>query len=224
MTELSSREPFSEEAISQPLPAAYYLYYFDNNMHKRFTAASVEELHQALNEQFDLVLCKKGVKVNDPTWNYNFFTNENDKIFANVSVSFTNFHRDPKGPERKWMKITKTASISKTAFSVSTEVVEEEFPKQIPYFFDNNQKDIKYANSLEAILEAYQTHLMLSMHDFSKEEEAHNNVFYEMDNEDRDRVMSEWAFTYFAPYERKWVRLTRKVSYRVRSPPVSIKM
>lgn len=212
----------AEEPVAQA--SAYYLFYFNNNVQKKYTANEVEEVHQALNEQFDFAVSKKGVKLNDPTWNYRFFNDESSKIYVNVSVSFIHFHRDPKGPERKWMKLTKFATISKKTFCVKTHLVEEEFPKQIPYFYDNNQKDIHYASSLEDLLRIYQSHMFVSMPAFSSEQDLHMSVFNEVDNEDRDSVMSEWAFTYFAPYERKWVRLTRKLAYRVRSPTLSIKL
>jgi hypothetical protein len=219
MTEILS----SSALVPAAEASAYYLFYFNNNVQKKHTAYEVEEVYQALNEQFDQAVSKKGVKLNDPTWNYRFFKDDVSKICVSVSVSYIHFHRDPKGPERKWMKLTKFATISKKTFCVRTEMVEEEFPKQIPYFFDNNQKDIKYANSLDAILNAYQSHMFLSMPNFGSEQDLHMNVFNEVDNDDRDRVMSEWAFTYFAPYERKWIRLTRKVAYRIRSPVLSMK-
>lgn len=213
--------PAEAEDVSK---SSYYLFYFDNYVHKKYNAYEVEEVHQALNDQFELALTKKGVKLNDLTWNHQFFKDDISRIHVTVSVSFIHFHRDPKGPERKWMKLIKHATISKRSSSVSTEIVEEEFPKQIPYFYDNNHKDIRYASSLEDIMEKYQSHMFLSMPKFDSEQELHNSVFYEVDNDERDRVMSECVFTYFAPYERKWIRLTRRTAYRVRSAVLSIKI
>lgn len=214
----------ADEFSKAVVPSAqYYLFYFDNNVHKKYTAHKQEEVNQALNEHFEFTLCKKGVKLNDPTWNYHFFNDDISKIYVNVSVSFIYFHRDPKGPERKWMKLSKFATVSKKSFCVSTEMLEEAFPNKIPYFYDNNQKDIQYASSLEDILKMYQSYMFLSMPEFGSEQDFHMSVFNEVDNENRDRIMSEWAFTYFAPYERKWVRLTRKLAYRVRSPTLSVK-
>lgn len=218
---LKANLPVEAEEVSK---SSYYLFYFDNNVHKKYNAYDIEEVHQALNDQFELALTKKGVKLNDLTWNRQFFKDDISRTHVTVSVSFIHFHRDPKGPERKWMKLIKHATISKRSSSVSTEMVEEEFPKQIPYFYDNNHKDIHYASSLEDILTKYQSHMFLSMPEFGSEQDLHMNVFNEVDNEDRDHVMSECVFTYFAPYERKWIRLTRRTAYRVRSPVLSVKL
>lgn len=195
---------------SAEAPAQEFICYFDSAVNNKFKANTLNEIYETLNSYFERKLEKLNINASDPTWNLRFFKREDEKLYITHCIHY--FCTE----NRVWTKVTKFANASKKCFRTSVEVEEEPFPTEIPFFFNDNINETLYAKSMEDLQNAYQSHMFLNMPEYGSEHEYTTALFHGLTM--GDKTMSNWSMTFFSPFERKWVKITRCLGYRVRNP------